>query len=333
MASSSTDVGLGLPPIDAKCQAATDAPAAADVTAAQQLDQMAASYLQEPQRNDAMIAQDGIIDDGSNGVDPTAGGVHHQHDPSQPSVVPSFQYQFASQHLTLQPPPPPTSSAAGADVGLDFAVQQHQQLQQQQQTQQAVSSSAAAAAASQLVAAAAASSSTYPPPPTLYYSANGGATADDLSMTSQAMTNATGGGAGLTTTTTTGQLVTYNGSTFLIHPAPNGGPTPLITALDAGVGNKVLTDAATQQFAAAAAVAAAANTMGEASADNATVNNNSSNEVQEPLTEDQKFKNPSLSYATRVSPATINWLIENYETAEGVSLPRSTLYTHYQKHW
>ena len=46
-----------------------------------------------------------------------------------------------------------------------------------------------------------------------------------------------------------------------------------------------------------------------------------------------KFKGPSLSYATRVSPATINWLIENYETAEGVSLPRSTLYSHYQRHW
>ena len=40
----------------------------------------------------------------------------------------------------------------------------------------------------------------------------------------------------------------------------------------------------------------------------------------------------SLSYATRVSPATIQWLISNYETAEGVSLPRSTLYNHYLKH-
>ena len=39
-----------------------------------------------------------------------------------------------------------------------------------------------------------------------------------------------------------------------------------------------------------------------------------------------------LSYATRVSPATIQWLIANYETAEGVSLPRSTLYSHYLKH-
>lgn len=28
----------------------------------------------------------------------------------------------------------------------------------------------------------------------------------------------------------------------------------------------------------------------------------------------------------------VQWLIENYETAEGVSLPRSTLYTHYQSH-
>ena len=39
------------------------------------------------------------------------------------------------------------------------------------------------------------------------------------------------------------------------------------------------------------------------------------------------------SYITRVSPSTIQWLISNYETAEGVSLPRSTLYNHYQRHW
>lgn len=35
---------------------------------------------------------------------------------------------------------------------------------------------------------------------------------------------------------------------------------------------------------------------------------------------------------TRVSPATVHWLLENYETAEGVSLPRSTLYNHYLRH-
>ncbi|XP_075236299.1 regulatory transcription factor Rfx [Lycorma delicatula] len=41
---------------------------------------------------------------------------------------------------------------------------------------------------------------------------------------------------------------------------------------------------------------------------------------------------PSLVHATRVSPATVQWLLENYETAEGVSLPRSTLYNHYLRH-
>ncbi|XP_076265955.1 regulatory transcription factor Rfx isoform X2 [Rhynchophorus ferrugineus] len=39
-----------------------------------------------------------------------------------------------------------------------------------------------------------------------------------------------------------------------------------------------------------------------------------------------------LGHATRVSPATVQWLLENYETAEGVSLPRSTLYAHYLRH-
>lgn len=28
----------------------------------------------------------------------------------------------------------------------------------------------------------------------------------------------------------------------------------------------------------------------------------------------------------------VSWLMENYETAEGVSLPRSTLYNHYMRH-
>ncbi|KAK2153034.1 hypothetical protein LSH36_310g03038 [Paralvinella palmiformis] len=57
-----------------------------------------------------------------------------------------------------------------------------------------------------------------------------------------------------------------------------------------------------------------------------------------------------LTHTTRASPATgtndqrnahfdvkcwqreVQWLIENYETAEGVSLPRSTLYNHYLRH-
>ncbi|KAL0118277.1 hypothetical protein PUN28_009138 [Cardiocondyla obscurior] len=39
--------------------------------------------------------------------------------------------------------------------------------------------------------------------------------------------------------------------------------------------------------------------------------------------------------AARTSPPTetaVNWLLENYETADGVSLPRSTLYNHYLRH-
>ncbi|CAG0916924.1 unnamed protein product [Notodromas monacha] len=47
-----------------------------------------------------------------------------------------------------------------------------------------------------------------------------------------------------------------------------------------------------------------------------------------------------VAHATRVSPLTVSeciiprvqWLMENYETADGVSLPRSTLYKHYLRH-
>ncbi|XP_056143386.1 MHC class II regulatory factor RFX1a isoform X2 [Lampris incognitus] len=40
----------------------------------------------------------------------------------------------------------------------------------------------------------------------------------------------------------------------------------------------------------------------------------------------------SYSHTTRASPVTVQWLLDNYETAEGVSLPRSTLYCHYLLH-
>ncbi|XP_052738345.1 transcription factor RFX3 [Bicyclus anynana] len=36
--------------------------------------------------------------------------------------------------------------------------------------------------------------------------------------------------------------------------------------------------------------------------------------------------------APRMPPATVQWLLDHYETAEGVSLPRSTLYAHYLRH-
>ncbi|XP_071066097.1 DNA-binding protein RFX2 isoform X3 [Dasypus novemcinctus] len=40
----------------------------------------------------------------------------------------------------------------------------------------------------------------------------------------------------------------------------------------------------------------------------------------------------SLAHSSRSSPATLQWLLDNYETAEGVSLPRSSLYNHYLRH-
>ncbi|XP_063003312.1 DNA-binding protein RFX2 isoform X2 [Elgaria multicarinata webbii] len=40
----------------------------------------------------------------------------------------------------------------------------------------------------------------------------------------------------------------------------------------------------------------------------------------------------ALTHPSRSSPATLQWLLDNYETAEGVSLPRSSLYNHYLRH-
>ncbi|XP_055849155.1 DNA-binding protein RFX2 isoform X1 [Episyrphus balteatus] len=40
----------------------------------------------------------------------------------------------------------------------------------------------------------------------------------------------------------------------------------------------------------------------------------------------------NLANANKIASATIKWLTRNYETAEGVSLPRSTLYNHYMHH-
>ncbi|CAI4231704.1 unnamed protein product [Auanema sp. JU1783] len=42
--------------------------------------------------------------------------------------------------------------------------------------------------------------------------------------------------------------------------------------------------------------------------------------------------NTSIQHATRASPATIQWLLDNYEPSDGTSLPRCTLYDHYKKH-
>lgn len=43
-------------------------------------------------------------------------------------------------------------------------------------------------------------------------------------------------------------------------------------------------------------------------------------------------ENHVLSAAPRASPVTVQWLLDNYEEARGVSLPRSTVYSHYHQH-
>lgn len=40
----------------------------------------------------------------------------------------------------------------------------------------------------------------------------------------------------------------------------------------------------------------------------------------------------SLRFTGILFSLQIQWLLENYETAEGVSLPRCTLYNHYLRH-
>jgi hypothetical protein len=40
----------------------------------------------------------------------------------------------------------------------------------------------------------------------------------------------------------------------------------------------------------------------------------------------------NFPHIIRISPATVHWLMQNYEVAEGASLPRSTLYSHYLRH-
>jgi hypothetical protein len=41
---------------------------------------------------------------------------------------------------------------------------------------------------------------------------------------------------------------------------------------------------------------------------------------------------PELSHITQNSQVTVQWLLKNYEAADDVSLPQSTLYAHYLKH-
>lgn len=77
---------------------------------------------------------------------------------------------------------------------------------------------------------------------------------------------------------------------------------------------------------------------------NTTTTNNSTNNVvvSAPSTTNETTTNSNMqhssdtanniSHVTRIPPITVQWLLDNYETADGVSLPRSTLYYYYMHH-
>uniref|UniRef100_A0ABD2VWQ9 RFX-type winged-helix domain-containing protein n=1 Tax=Trichogramma kaykai TaxID=54128 RepID=A0ABD2VWQ9_9HYME len=62
------------------------------------------------------------------------------------------------------------------------------------------------------------------------------------------------------------------------------------------------------------------------------ISGNSTASAAQISVEDAASVTANMTHATRVSQATVQWLLENYETADGVSLPRSTLYNHYLRH-
>lgn len=65
-----------------------------------------------------------------------------------------------------------------------------------------------------------------------------------------------------------------------------------------------------------------------------TTNNKQSNDSQIVQLGDDDIKQLILQQQRSISvqPQTVKWLLDNYESAEGVSLPRSVLYSHYNEH-
>ena len=89
--------------------------------------------------------------------------------------------------------------------------------------------------------------------------------------------------------------MSYGGIIFLIQPTRDGSSTPLITVVSRQ-------DTESPSIVSPGEVVSSIISPGE---------------VVSP--------SHSLSYITCVSPVTIQWLIVNYEAAEGVALPKSTL--------
>ncbi|XP_055697324.1 DNA-binding protein RFX2 isoform X2 [Phlebotomus papatasi] len=73
-----------------------------------------------------------------------------------------------------------------------------------------------------------------------------------------------------------------------------------------------------------------ATATGNYTASGTTATNHSSSEYIVPV--DDSLLSSTQTRASPQTIAAVAWLVENYETAEGVSLPRSTLYNHYMRH-
>ncbi|XP_016841053.1 DNA-binding protein RFX2 isoform X4 [Nasonia vitripennis] len=120
--------------------------------------------------------------------------------------------------------------------------------------------------------------------------------------------------------TTTGQLLSQGNGTYLIQQSV------------------VDTDPATHALISAAAAARASPQTESAEAVVSggggayLISGNSTTATAPVSVEDAATAAANMTHATRVSQATVQWLLENYETADGVSLPRSTLYNHYLRH-
>ncbi|XP_058790783.1 DNA-binding protein RFX2 [Phymastichus coffea] len=130
--------------------------------------------------------------------------------------------------------------------------------------------------------------------------------------------------AQVTGSTTTGQLLSQGNGTYLIQQSVvEGDPThTLISAAAAR---------ASPQTESAEAVVSGGGGAYLISGNSASAPQPQAQPTQSTV-EDAATAAANMTHATRVSQATVQWLLENYETADGVSLPRSTLYNHYLRH-
>lgn len=135
-----------------------------------------------------------------------------------------------------------------------------------------------------------------------------------------------------------GQLLQCNGSTYYV---PNNEPSLLASfnglragspgPLSIGLSTGFQTGSSTQSQSMSNSLVAHLHQY-EAGSQKSSSGGNGMSSSANLAAQSSEVSSMVQPYTTRVSPLTISWLVNNYETAEGVSLPRSALYSHYQKH-